>query len=53
MKERKQFKTRCPECEKEIIGFSEDHARINLYIHRQTSKRHDDIVRLLKKRSLS
>lgn len=52
MKIKKQFKIKCPECEKEIIGFSEKHAKQNLYIHQQTSQRHKEIVRLLKKRGL-
>ena len=52
MKQKKQFKIRCPDCEKDIIGFSEHHAKLNLYIHQQTSKRHKDIVRLLKKKGL-
>lgn len=50
MKQKKQYKTKCPDCDKEIIGFSEQHAKINLSIHQQTSQRHKEIVRILKKR---
>lgn len=51
-KEKKKFIIKCPDCDKEIIGFSEHHATLNLYIHRQTSKRHKDIVSLLKRKGL-
>jgi len=47
---KKKFIIKCPECDKEIMGFSEKHAKQNLYIHQQTSQKHKDIVRLLKKK---
>jgi phage FluMu protein Com len=49
---KKQFKIKCPNCDKEIIGFSQKHAEINLMIHKQTSQRHKEIVALLKKKGL-
>lgn len=52
MKQKKQYKIKCPGCDKEIIGFSEQHAKQNLYIHQQTSQKHKDIIRLLKKKGL-
>jgi len=52
VKPKKQFKIICPDCEKEIIGFSEQHAKQNLYIHQQTSQRHKDIIKLLKKKGV-
>jgi len=52
MAEKKKFKIKCPDCEQEIIGFSEHHAKMNLMIHQKTSERCKDIVRLLKKKGL-
>lgn len=51
-KEKQRVVIRCPDCEKEIIGFSEHHAKQNLMIHRKTSERCKEIVRLLKKKGL-
>ena len=52
VKEKKKFMLKCLECEKEIIGFSEGHAKSNMKIHREVSQRHKDIVKLLKKKGL-
>jgi len=52
MAEKKQFKIRCPDCDKEIIGFSEHHAKMNLMIHQKTSERCKDIIKLLKRKGL-
>ena len=48
MSEKKEFKRTC-ECGREIVGFSEHHAQVNLDIHRQTSKFHKEVMKLLKK----
>ncbi len=50
VKQKKKVVIKCPECDKEIIGFSEHHAKQNLLIHQMTSQRHKDFVALLKKR---
>lgn len=52
MKQKKQFKVKCPECEKEIIGFSEHHAEQNLMIHQKTSERCREFKELLRKKGL-
>ncbi len=49
VKQKEKFKIKCPDCEKEIIGFSEHHAKQNLIIHQRTSERCKEIKRLLKK----
>ena len=46
--EKKVFKKVCT-CGREITGFSEHHAAVNLSIHEQTSKFHKEVMRLLKK----
>lgn len=38
-KQKKKYIIKCPECEKEIVGFSEHHAKQNLMIHQKTSER--------------
>jgi hypothetical protein len=43
MKGRKKFIIRCSKCDKDVAGFNEEHAKINFYIHEQTSKKHKDI----------
>ncbi len=52
MKQKKQFKLKCPDCEKEIIGFSEHHAQQNLMIHTKTSEKCREFRELLRKRGL-
>lgn len=42
------FRLKC-NCGREIIGFSEKHASINLDIHKQTSKFHKEVMKLLRK----
>ena len=49
VKQKEKFKIKCPDCEKEIIGFSEHHAKQNLIIHQKTSERCKEIKRILKK----
>lgn len=49
VKEKKKFIERCPDCEKEIIGFSEHHAKQNLMIHKRTSIRCKEFKELLAK----
>ncbi len=51
MKQKKKHIIRC-ECGKEIIGFSEEHAKINLSIHKQTSNRHKEIIKILKEKGV-
>ena len=51
-KTKKKYIVICPDCDKKIIGFSKKHAEQNLYIHQQTSQKHKDIVKLLKKKGL-
>ena len=51
-KEKKKVIIKCPDCEKDIIGFSEHHAKQNLMIHQKTSERCKDIVKILKKKGL-
>ncbi len=53
MKKKKQYILKCLECEKKIIGFSEQHVKMNLEIHRKTSQKHKDIVNLLRRRELN
>ena len=50
MKEKKQFKIKCPDCDKEIIGFSMHHAKQNLMIHQKTSMKCKEFKELLKKK---
>ncbi|MDP6600440.1 MAG: hypothetical protein QF798_03330 [Candidatus Woesearchaeota archaeon] len=50
MKQKKQFKMKCPDCEQEIIGFSEHHAGQNLMIHQKTSIRCREFKELLRKK---
>ena len=50
VKQKKKFKIKCPYCDKEIIGFSEHHAKMNLMIHEKASERCKDIRRILKKK---
>jgi len=52
MKQKKQFKLKCPDCEKEIIGFSEHHAKQNLMIHSRTSEKCREFRELLRKKGL-
>lgn len=52
MKQKKQVKMRCPDCEREIIGFSEHHAKMNLMIHQKASLKCKAIKELLKKKGL-
>ena len=52
VKQKEKFKIKCPNCEKEIIGFSEHHAKMNLMIHQKTSKRCKYIKNLKKKGKL-
>ena len=40
------------ECGKNIIGFSQKHAEINMQIHIKTSIRHQDIMKLLKEKGM-
>lgn len=51
MAKKKRFVIKC-ECGKEIVGFSEKHAKINLYIHKQHSIRHKEIMKILKEKGL-
>lgn len=51
MKQKKKHIIKCG-CGKEIIGFSEEHAKINLSIHKQTSNRHKDIIKILKEKGI-
>ena len=51
MVSKKKVRIKC-ECGKEIIGFSQKHAEMNMLIHVKTSIRHHDIIKLLKKRGL-
>jgi len=48
---KKQYKIKCQDCDKEIIGFSEHHAKVNLDIHKKFSQRHKDIIAILKKKN--
>ena len=50
MKEKKQFKLKCSDCEKEIVGFSIHHSQQNLMIHQKTSMRCKEFKELLKKK---
>jgi ribosomal protein S27E len=50
MKGKRQFKIRCPDCDKEIIGFSRHHAEQNLMIHQKTSIRCREFRELLRKK---
>ena len=52
MKEKKQFKIKCPDCDKEIIGFSMHHAKQNLMIHQKTSIKCKEFKELLRKKGL-
>ena len=49
MKEKKQFKIKCPDCDKEIVGFSEHHANQNLMIHQKTSMKCKEFKELLRR----
>jgi hypothetical protein len=51
MAKKKRFKMKC-ECGKEIVGFSEKHVKINLYIHKKHSIRHKEIIKILKEKEL-
>jgi len=50
MKQKKQFKVKCEDCDKEIIGFSEHHAKQNLMIHTRTSEKCKEFKELLRKK---
>ncbi len=52
IKQKKQFKAKCPDCEKDIIGFSEHHAQQNLMIHSRTSGKCREFRELLRKKGL-
>lgn len=52
MKQKKQFKIKCEVCEKEIIGFSEHHAKKNLMIHTRTSEKCKEFKELLSKKGI-
>ena len=52
MKQKRKVTIKCPDCDKEIIGFSEHHAKQNLMIHTQTSQYHKDIMKLKRKKKL-
>ena len=43
---------KCPNCEKDIIGFSEHHAKQNLMIHQKTSEKCREFKELLRKKGL-
>ncbi len=49
VKQKEKFKVECPDCEKEIVGFSKHHAKQNLIIHQRTSEMCKQIKRLLQK----
>ncbi len=51
MMKKKKWKIKC-ECGKEIVGFSEKHAKINLHIHKQHSIHHKEIIKILKEKGL-
>ena len=48
---KKKVMIKC-ECGKEVIGFSQKHAEMNMLIHVKTSIRHHDIIKLLKEKRL-
>ncbi len=52
MKEKKQFLMKCSNCDKDIIGFSEHHAKQNLMIHQRTSEKCKEFKELLRKKGL-
>ncbi len=43
---KKEFKVEC-DCRKEIIGFSEHHAKQNLKLHKAISHEHKDRMKLI------
>lgn len=47
VKQKRQVKIMCG-CRKEIIGFSEHHAKQNLRLHKLTSHEHKDRMKLIK-----
>jgi len=50
-KKKIKFILKC-DCGKEIIGFSKHHAKMNLDIHKKTSKYHKKVIALLKEKGL-
>lgn len=40
------------ECGKDVAGFSEKHVKMNLYIHKEASIRHKEIMKLLREKGL-
>lgn len=53
MKEKEKTTIKCPYCDKEIVGFSEHHAKQNLMIHQKVSERckfiREKVKKLVKK----
>ncbi|HKZ33655.1 MAG TPA: hypothetical protein VJ142_00235 [Candidatus Nanoarchaeia archaeon] len=47
---KKKFILKCSDCNKEIIGFSEHHAKQNLMIHKKASIRCEEFKKLLKEK---
>lgn len=47
---KKKFVIKCPDCNKEIIGFSKHHVKQNLMIHQKASIRCRDFKKLLKEK---
>ena len=45
-RKKKEFKVKC-DCRKEIIGFSEHHAKQNLKLHKSVSHEHKDRMKLI------
>lgn len=50
VKQKEKFKIKCPDCKKEIIGFSEHHAKMNLMIHQRASIKCKEIKKILKEK---
>ena len=38
LKKKEKFIIKCPYCKKDVIGFSEHHAKQNLVIHKKSSE---------------
>ncbi|MFH1311277.1 MAG: hypothetical protein ABIH65_02630 [Nanoarchaeota archaeon] len=45
---KKKFFIEC-ECSAKIVGFSEHHVKQNLIIHKRTSQKHKELLKLKKK----
>ncbi len=45
-RKKKEFKVKC-DCRKDIIGFSEHHAKQNLKLHKAVSHEHKDRMKLI------